>query len=76
MWPLILPGNTIRLNKNTPCARTGVCSDCDSPDRICRVTVILDRKPSRSDIEAKGPDPRFWGRALQKWKAGGVRVLR
>jgi hypothetical protein len=44
------PGNTIRLNKNTPCARTGVCSDCDSPDRICRVTVILDRKPSRSDI--------------------------
>ena len=45
-----MPGNTIRLNKNTPCARTGVCSDCDSPDRICRVTVILDRKPSRSDI--------------------------
>lgn len=44
------PGNAIRLNKQTPCAKTGVCSDCDSPDRICRVTVILDRKPSRSDV--------------------------
>ena len=44
------PGNAIRLNKNTPCARTGVCADCDAPDRICRVTVVMDRKPSRSDI--------------------------
>ena len=44
------PGNTIRLNKNTPCAKTGACSDCDSPDRICCVTVVMDRKPSRSDI--------------------------
>ncbi|MGI6496572.1 MAG: lactate utilization protein [Kiritimatiellia bacterium] len=44
------PGNAIRLSRNTPCARTGVCSDCDSPERICRITVILDRKPSLSDI--------------------------
>ncbi len=44
------PGNAIRLNRNTPCARTGVCSDCDSPERICRVTVVMDRKPSLSDI--------------------------
>ncbi len=44
------PANAVRLNKNTPCAKTGSCSNCDSPDRICRVTVILDRKPSRSDI--------------------------
>ncbi|MGI5869200.1 MAG: lactate utilization protein [Kiritimatiellia bacterium] len=44
------PANAIRLNKNTPCTRTGVCSDCDSPERICRVTVVMDRKPSRSDV--------------------------
>lgn len=27
----------------TPCAKTGVCIDCNSPDRICNSTLILDR---------------------------------
>ena len=40
------PPNCRRLGKNTPCAATGVCADCDSPDRICKVTVIFDRKPT------------------------------
>ncbi|MGN0846677.1 MAG: lactate utilization protein [Kiritimatiellia bacterium] len=40
------PPNCRRLGKNTPCAATGVCGDCDSPDRICKVTVIFDRKPT------------------------------
>ena len=44
------PPNAKRLNFNTPCARTGFCSDCNSPDRICRVTTIIDRKPRRTDI--------------------------
>ena len=44
------PANALRLNKNTPCAKTGACADCNSPDRICRVTVILERQPSRSNI--------------------------
>ena len=44
------PQNAVRLGKNTPCAKTGVCADCSSPERICNVTVILERKPSRSDI--------------------------
>ena len=43
------PPNCRRLGRNTPCAKTGVCADCDSPDRICKVTVVLDRKPSRTD---------------------------
>lgn len=38
--------NCIRLNKKTPCAATGVCADCDSPDRICKVTVVFDRRPT------------------------------
>lgn len=29
------PANTKRLNKKTPCATTGTCADCSSPDRIC-----------------------------------------
>lgn len=45
------PMNSKRLNMNTPCAVTGVCSDCNSPQRICRVTTIIERKPNFSDIE-------------------------
>ncbi len=40
------PRNCVRLNKKTPCAVTGECADCNSPDRICKVTVIFDRCPS------------------------------
>ena len=40
------PPNCRRLGKKTPCALTGVCGDCDSPDRICKVTAIFDRKPT------------------------------
>ena len=40
------PPNCVRLGKKTPCAVTGKCADCDSPDRICKVTAIFDRRPS------------------------------
>ena len=44
------PLNGKRLNLKTPCALTGKCTDCNSPDRMCRVTVILEKKPRLSDI--------------------------
>jgi hypothetical protein len=44
------PPNARRLNYNTPCATTGFCCDCNSPDRICRVTTIIDRKPRLTDL--------------------------
>ncbi len=34
------PINAIRLNKKTPCALTGTCHNCLSPDCICMQTVI------------------------------------
>ena len=40
------PPNCVRLGKKTPCAATGKCADCDSPDRICKVTAIFDRRPT------------------------------
>lgn len=43
------PQNCIRLNRKTPCAATGVCSDCLSPDCICNQTVIT----RRSGIEGR-----------------------
>jgi hypothetical protein len=33
------------LNMKTPCAETGICTDCHSPQRICRITTILHRQP-------------------------------
>ena len=44
------PPNARRLNFKTPCATTGFCSDCNSPDRICRVTTVIDRQPRRTDM--------------------------
>ncbi|MCF8094342.1 MAG: lactate utilization protein [Desulfobacteraceae bacterium] len=38
------------LNMNTPCAETGICTDCNSPQRICRITTILHRKPMMTDV--------------------------
>ncbi|SKA92683.1 Uncharacterised ACR, YkgG family COG1556 [Caloramator quimbayensis] len=35
------PANAKRLNKNTPCTKTGYCMDCSSPDRICRNYVLI-----------------------------------
>ena len=40
------PPNCVRLGKKTPCAIAGKCADCDSPDRICKVTAIFDRRPT------------------------------
>jgi L-lactate utilization protein LutB len=45
------PLNAKRLNLNTPCAKTGVCVDCESEERICRITVIMEKRPKYSDIE-------------------------
>ena len=42
------PPNCKRLARKTPCAETGICADCDSPDRICKVTVFFDRAPTRT----------------------------
>lgn len=44
------PPNSRRLNFKTPCATTGFCSDCNSPERLCRVTTIIDRKPRFTDV--------------------------
>ncbi len=38
------------LSMETPCAETGVCADCNSPQRICRITTILHRPPMLTDV--------------------------
>ncbi len=38
------------LNMQTPCAETGICVDCNSPQRICRITTIVHRRPSMTEM--------------------------
>lgn len=44
------PQNAKRLGRKTPCAETGVCADCNSPDRICNVYVTLAKRPARIEM--------------------------
>lgn len=45
------PLNTQRLQLKTPCAKTGACSDCASPDRICCSYVFLGQQRMKNRIE-------------------------
>jgi len=55
------PPNTVRLNRNTPCAKTGVCGDCFAPDCICSQIVITRRSgiPGRIKIILVNEDLGF-----------------
>ncbi|MDL2254618.1 lactate utilization protein, partial [Ruminococcaceae bacterium OttesenSCG-928-I18] len=46
------PANSHRLGLKTPCAVTGECSDCDSPQRICCTELVLgpQRVPGRVKV--------------------------
>jgi len=44
------PQNARRLGLELPCAKTGRCSDCNSPLRICRSILIMERRPHLTDI--------------------------
>ncbi|MCL5123865.1 MAG: lactate utilization protein [Deltaproteobacteria bacterium] len=44
------PIRAMSLNRKTPCVKTGYCMDCDSPERICRITSIMHKRPMMTDI--------------------------
>lgn len=44
------PINNKRLNTANPCIRTGECTDCQGPTRICNVTTILSKRPALTNI--------------------------
>jgi len=37
------PVNVMRLDKKTPCLKTGVCQNCKSPERICNAWTISEK---------------------------------
>jgi len=42
---VIAPFHAKNLGLKNPCAKTGKCMDCDSPQRICNIMTILKKKP-------------------------------
>lgn len=52
MQTIAAPANATRLSKKTPCAATGHCQDCSSPDRICSQELISgwQRHPGRTHV--------------------------
>jgi len=55
------PPNTVRLNMKTPCAETGKCHNCLSPDCICDQIVITRRSfvPGRIKVILVGESLGF-----------------
>ncbi|QZY54169.1 lactate utilization protein [Crassaminicella profunda] len=45
------PANAKRLNKKTPCASLGYCTDCASPERICNDYVLIRRQGIKGRIK-------------------------
>ena len=43
------PSNAARLQRKVPCATTGLCNDCDVPERICAALLIHYKKPGDID---------------------------
>ncbi len=52
------PANAIRLNRNLPCAASGVCHDCLSPECFCNQIVVTRRSmhPDRIKIYLVGEE--------------------
>ncbi|MGI6679592.1 MAG: lactate utilization protein [Dehalobacterium sp.] len=44
------PTNNKRLNHPNPCTETGICSNCRTKTRTCRIYSVLRKKPLLSDI--------------------------
>lgn len=75
---VITPFHAQMKGRNTPCAITRKCNDCDSPARLCSVTIILERKPAATDLIVilidddlgLGWDPTWSEKRIGKIKSG------
>lgn len=52
------PPNAVRLDRNVPCGKTGVCGDCLSPDCFCNQIVVTRRSghPGRIKVVLVGEE--------------------
>ncbi len=50
IYEVAAPMRAKSLGIETPCGITGICSDCNDPMRLCRITTILHRRPMMTDL--------------------------
>jgi hypothetical protein len=46
----IAPFHAKGMGYTTPCAETGICTDCNSENRICRIQTVITRAPMYTDM--------------------------
>lgn len=44
------PVNAIRLDRKTPCSKTGCCSECNSKERICNEYTLIKRQSDKDRV--------------------------
>ena len=47
------PVNAMRMNIKTPCAESGICSDCKTPARFCNIWSIIEGQRIKGRIHVK-----------------------
>lgn len=47
---LITPYHAARKKRKVPCAISGECNDCNTIERVCNVTTIIEKKPYWTDL--------------------------
>lgn len=47
---VIAPYHSKTKGGRTPCVTLGKCTDCNSPDRICNITTIIEKKPTSTPM--------------------------
>ena len=45
------PVNVMRLDKKSPCGKTGRCENCSSPDRICNTWTITEKSFPKNRVK-------------------------
>lgn len=45
------PINAMRLDKQTPCAKTSYCEECNSPERICNTWTITEKSCPKGRVK-------------------------
>ena len=47
----VAPVNVMRLDKKSPCGKTGRCENCSSPDRICSTWTITEKSFPKNRVK-------------------------
>lgn len=79
---VVAPAHAGWKGRKTPCAATGQCNECSSPDRICRATLILEKRPHLTSMSVLlvaedlglGWDPAWPAERVESIRAGYQQV--